>query len=300
MTSESGLVHLALGDVEATVSTWGASLRTMDIAGRCVIQQGVGDPEAQYRGSVLVPWPNRTHPVAWRTGPAHGRLETVPGFMDCAIHGLLARCDWTVRQRTPREVVLETVLAPSAGYDHALLVHTRYALTQVGVAAEFTITNRSSHPSPVGIGWHPYFAVEGDVDDAVVHVQHDLVLQPDERSLPCLPTGHLPEWGTRSGGPLRGLVLDHSFRLQAQTEGHLVVLEERGRSVEVRFGPNWKWAHLFTADTFDGGDRRASVAIEPMSCPANALQTGTDLHWLAPGANEVWTAQVAERLHAHR
>lgn len=40
---------------------------------------------------------------------------------------------------------------------------------------------------------------------------------------------------------------------------------------------------VFTGDTLARPARRRGIAIEPMSCPPNALVTGTDLVWLAPG-----------------
>jgi aldose 1-epimerase len=45
---------------------------------------------------------------------------------------------------------------------------------------------------------------------------------------------------------------------------------------------------LFTGDPLPDVDRR-SIAIEPMTCPPNALATGTDLIRLEPGAT--WTGR---------
>src|SRR6185503_5795777 len=42
------------------------------------------------------------------------------------------------------------------------------------------------------------------------------------------------------------------------------------------------WVQVFTSTGFPGRDR--VVAVEPTTCPPNALQTGTDLITLAPGA----------------
>ena len=44
----------------------------------------------------------------------------------------------------------------------------------------------------------------------------------------------------------------------------------------------------YTGDTLDPVDRRRrGIAIEPMTCPPNALRTGTDLIRLDPGS--LWT-----------
>ena len=44
---------------------------------------------------------------------------------------------------------------------------------------------------------------------------------------------------------------------------------------------------VFTGDTLAPDARRRGVAIEPMSCPPNALATGEGLVWLEPGASHV-------------
>ena len=45
----------------------------------------------------------------------------------------------------------------------------------------------------------------------------------------------------------------------------------------------------YTADTVEpAGRRRQSIAIEPMTCPPDALRSGTDLVRMEPGAS--WQA----------
>jgi aldose 1-epimerase len=56
--------------------------------------------------------------------------------------------------------------------------------------------------------------------------------------------------------------------------------------VEVWADPVFRWVQVFTSSGFPGRDR--VVAVEPTTCPPNALQTGTDLVTLAPGAT--WEA----------
>jgi aldose 1-epimerase len=50
----------------------------------------------------------------------------------------------------------------------------------------------------------------------------------------------------------------------------------------------YRYVQLFTGDTLAEPKRRRSVAIEPMTCPPNALVTGEALDILDPGAT--WTA----------
>ncbi len=54
-----------------------------------------------------------------------------------------------------------------------------------------------------------------------------------------------------------------------------------GRSVSLLQDEACQYVHVFVTDTFPG--RSKAVAIEPMTGPANALNSGDGLRWLAPG-----------------
>lgn len=48
-------------------------------------------------------------------------------------------------------------------------------------------------------------------------------------------------------------------------------------------GDSCRWLLVYTGDTLSPPERRRSIAIEPMTCPANAFRSGIDLDVLAPG-----------------
>jgi aldose 1-epimerase len=54
--------------------------------------------------------------------------------------------------------------------------------------------------------------------------------------------------------------------------------------VELWAEPAFGWVQVFTPDDHPGRGR--AVAVEPMTCPPDALNSGTDLITLAPG--ETW------------
>jgi aldose 1-epimerase len=53
-------------------------------------------------------------------------------------------------------------------------------------------------------------------------------------------------------------------------------------ALELAVDRSWPWLQVYTGDTLPAGQRRRSVAVEPMTCPPNALADGTDLVVLAP------------------
>ena len=57
------------------------------------------------------------------------------------------------------------------------------------------------------------------------------------------------------------------------------------RSVTLWVDEMYRYLMVFTGDTLDPPERRRrSVAIEPMTCPPDALRSGVDLISLDPGA----------------
>jgi len=85
--------------------------------------------------------------------------------------------------------------------------------------------------------------------------------------------------------PLRGLVLDHTLGGCSPAVDDALVrhrLTGPGGSVELWADPDFRWVQVFTPDDHPGRGR--AVAIEPMTCPPDALNSGTDLIGLQPDA----------------
>ncbi len=71
---------------------------------------------------------------------------------------------------------------------------------------------------------------------------------------------------------------------------------ESGRGVTVWMDEHFGYAMAYTADTVEpAGRRRQAIAIEPMTCPPDALRSGTDLVRLEPGASWRATWGIAPR-----
>jgi aldose 1-epimerase len=61
-------------------------------------------------------------------------------------------------------------------------------------------------------------------------------------------------------------------------------VEFDGRRVE--WEPGFDYVQLFTGDTLAPEHRRRGLAVEPMTCPADAFNSGEGLLTLPPG--EAW------------
>jgi aldose 1-epimerase len=132
----------------------------------------------------------------------------------------------------------------------------------------------------------------GSVDQVRLRIPAAERLLADDRGL---PTATAPVAGTEfdfTEGRLIGVTrLDTAFTgLRRDSDGRARVNvdhpdDDHGVTlwVDERFG----YLMVFTGDTLPPGEQRTAVAVEPMSCPPDALRSGTALSVLRPGAR--WT-----------
>jgi len=154
-----------------------------------------------------------------------------------------------------------------------------------------TAENSGSAVAPFGAGFHPFLDLAGSpVEDAELLIPAETVLRTDERQI---PVGRLPVAGTafdlRRLRPLGELRLDDGF---ADLTGSVAVLRTPRRRLELHWDSAFRYLQVFTPPAVTPG--RTAVAIEPMSCPANAFNSGEGLTRLAPGAE--WSGSWGIRL----
>src|SRR5439155_3345399 len=110
----------------------------------------------------------------------------------------------------------------------------------------------------------------------------------DERSIPTGKRSSVEStpYAFRAGRPMGAARLDTAFTdLERDGDGRFTVsLESPDASERVALwaDADHRWLMLYTGDTLDEGARRRGLAVEPMSCPPNAFQTGEDVRVLEP------------------
>ncbi|WP_248762318.1 hypothetical protein [Pseudarthrobacter sp. SSS035] len=104
------------------------------------------------------------------------------------------------------------------------------------------------------------------------------------------PVGSGPVSGTTydlSTGPKVGwLKLDTAFAdLTPSRDGmYRHTLEApNGDTVTVWGDGNYRYAQVYTTNMYPAGGHRTAVAVEPMTAPPNAFNSGEGLQWLDPG-----------------
>jgi aldose 1-epimerase len=243
------------------------------------------------RGQALLPWPNRIDHGRYAFDGQSYQLALTEPPRGNAIHGLTRWTHWRAVERAAHRVVLEHALDPQPGYPFALALRLEYELTDSGLHVRTSATNVGLARCPFGAGFHPYFTcgpAGARVDALLLKVPAAEYLLTDARGI---STGRSPVGGTPfdfgQERPIRELTLDHAFAglaRDADGRARVELASASGeRRITVWLDENYRYVQVFTGDTLPAAERRLGVAIEPMTCPANAFATGEDLRVLEPG-----------------
>jgi aldose 1-epimerase len=165
-----------------------------------------------------------------------------------------------------------------------LQLTTAWTLGPDGIRAEHTATNLSGTPCPFGLGTHPYISLPGTVDDLELRLPARNRLLVDARMLPIgaarVAGG---DFDFHAGRRIGDAHLDTAFG-EVPAGGSTVTLSTvEGAGVEVWAEEAFAWWQVYTGDTLPAARNRRSVAIEPMTCPPDAFNSGRDLVTLKPG-----------------
>ncbi|MTV26710.1 aldose 1-epimerase family protein [Nitriliruptoraceae bacterium ZYF776] len=299
--SRGGAEHeLRSGPYRASVTEVGAGVRSLTADGRdLVVPYAAGAVRPLARGSLLIPWPNRIADGRYRFDDVAHQLPLNEPDRRCALHGLLL----DVRSETVRasadEVVLTHRLVPRPGYPFDLEVQVHYRLDDDGLHTQVRARNVGTARAPYGVGPHPYLrGGRGRVDDWSVQVPAGTIIEVDERLLPeatVAAAGHALD--LRDRRTLAGLEIDHCYgALEARTDGHVEVsvLDADGVGATCRWDPAvLPWVQVHTADRPEPDAHRVGLAIEPMTCPPDAFNSGVDLAVLEPGEEHTATWTIA-------
>ncbi|MDC5699325.1 aldose 1-epimerase family protein [Intrasporangium calvum] len=280
------------GPFEASVVEVGGGLRSLTMDGAPLVAGfGADEPCQSGRGQQLMPWPNRIRDgrYTWQGKQQQLPITEVP--KGNASHGLVRWAIWELIELEPDSVTVGYRLYPQPGWDHPLDLRTTYVLDDTGLVVTAAARNVGTAPAPFGYGAHPYLAI-GDtaLDDVWVKVPASTWLQTDERGL---PTGRAAVADTpldlRTGRPLGDTKLDTPFTdVLRDPDGmwRCTVATGAAGRIDLWADDAFPWLQVFTG-VVEKGLGQPGIAIEPMTCPAEAFNSGDSLITLAPG--DEWT-----------
>ncbi|MGW0804531.1 aldose 1-epimerase family protein [Nonomuraea sp. NPDC002799] len=224
-------------------------------------------PPPYYAGTILAPWPNR---VAFARYTFAGRLHVLPvnePERGHALHGLVAEVDWHVAEAEDDHVILEHTITASPGYPSTLALRTAHRLGGSGLTTTLTARNIGEQAVPYGCGVHPWLL------GAELRLDAAEVLETDADLLPVrLAEVAGTPFDFSRPHQVGDMVIDHAF---TRVSG-----EARAGGVRISWDPEvMPWVQVCTSRQlgYEG------LAVEPMTCPPDAFNSGVDLVVLGPG-----------------
>lgn len=282
------LLVLETDGARAELGTVAAVLRSLSVGGIQLTEPLDGrNPPPYGSGIVLAPWTNRVRDGRWMLNGAALQLDITETKLGNALHGLLRFADYQVREQSASSVLLGALIPPQHGWPFLLDTWVRYELRADGITVTHGIRNLGDTRTPYALGAHPYLRIgEHAVEDLVLTVAAASYFEVDDR---MNPIRELAVDGTpadlRLGKQVKDVMLDIAFGGLTHRDGASAWLTAPdGAVLELRQDADWGYLQIFTPRDYPRADGPGlAVAIEPMTAPPDALNSGQGLRWLAPG-----------------
>lgn len=288
MTLTGQQFTIGLGDYAATVVEIGGGLRSFTHRG---VDVTATYPESELPpkccGGVLVPWPNRLRGGRYSFGGVDYQLPITEPARGNAIHGLARWARWVPVAVEPAAVTMGIELVPQAAWPFEVRVEVTYALdAEQGLEVTTVATNHGVGPAPFGAGFHPYLSVRGQpLGDVTLTVPAARRLLLDEAQVPVDEEEiDQTDFDLRGGRTLKSLRFDDALTGLTLDGGRgTAEVRTTAGGAQLWFDETFRYLQVFTPD--DLRDGVPAVAIEPMTCPADAFNTGVGLTIIEPGGS---------------
>ena len=292
--------ELTRGNARAVVTEVGAGLRAFEINGIPYVDPFEATDEVpKAAGQVLLPWPNRTENACWTFEGRTQQLEVTEPARGNAIHGLVRHREWQLLEHAESSITFEIDIVDEPGWPVPLNARINYQLAPHELTITHQVRNEGESEIGFGVGMHPYFRIGDTPTDELVLTLGAARVRPFDAAyrVPFDSEQQVDgtEYDLRTGRQLSGVEWDTAFtELSAGTDGRYHhQLAEGTTTVDVWTDADFRWVQVFTPQDLNGRGR--AVAVEPMTCPADALNTGDDLITIAPA--ETWRAQWGVRVY---
>lgn len=294
VTPNGKLISLEAGDYRATVATVGAGLVGLSYQGQDIVLPFPADelPPA-YAGKVLMPWPNRVTGGAYRFAGQRYELPVNEAATGSALHGLALWLEWQEEQRSEAEIVLTQRLHGEPGYPFQLALSARYALDPcTGLHIKLGAANCGTAAAPYGCGAHPYLTVGGEnISNCELTFSAGKVLLTDEKLQPTdfLETADT-DFDFSQPRVLSSQSLDHAFTALPGGKWEVTLRNPARKLAAVleASGTEAPWVQLYSGELRG----RKGLAVEPMTCPPDAFNSGQDVVVLKPGQSRSLTFRI--------
>lgn len=296
ITPTGRAILLERDGVRAEIGSVASVLRSLTVHGADLTLPIPADRAPEMcNGIILSPWPNRVRAGRWMLDGAEQQLDITEPGMGGSLHGLLQFADYEVTEQSSDAVTLAATIYPQHGWPFLIETWVRYELAPDGLTVTHGARNLSVARAPYATGSHPYLRVgKAAIADLELTVPASSYFQVDEQ---LDPIAEVPVEGTsydvRTPQHVGGLTFDTAFggvqhTNTADGRGDVAWLTAPdGSRTTLWQSTAWGYVQVFTTREMPTADGPIdAIAIEPMTAPPDALNSGQGLIWLEQG--ESW------------
>lgn len=269
----------------------GAAITRLTLASNPAVTAIKPQASYQFESSLLFPFPNRLSNGSFDFEGKTYKFPQNDFKSPNALHGMVHDQSFTVIDQgldASKAWVTSQLIdhGKNESFPFPFKLDVTYILTDKALTVELKVTNQGSGNMPFGIGWHPYFNLPYGVNEGALKLPECREVEVNDT---LLPTGRkLPSTCFDSLRPLSGVTLDTCFEANKKEENSTFIKLNGEQTLEV-----WQDAHYPFIQVFTPKDGQ-SIAVEPMTCGIDALNTGDGLQILQPEAS--FTAVCGVRL----
>jgi aldose 1-epimerase len=248
---------------------------------------------------ILFPFPNRLRAGRLHFQGVDYQLPLNDSSGPNAIHGFTPRNIWRVIDTSTTESTasitgefcLSKDLPAASGFWPAdARIRVTYWLGDGELTVSADIDAADGRPMPLGLGYHPYFVMPGELASWKLWAAGSKVW-PAVQNLPTGPMVAVPDGiDFRTARPIADAMLDTVYgALERRPSETVAILESGSRSITICADESFRELLLFVPP------HRQAVAIEPYTCATDAahLQTqGLDSGWRILGPGESYRSSV--------
>jgi aldose 1-epimerase len=237
------------------------------------------------KGIKLSPFPNRVRDGRFEFQGRTYQLEINKPNEHNAIHGFLQKADFQVEKtETDDEGATVELLhrygGDRPGFPFPYSLRMAFRLEKGGLSVTTTVVNEGSGDMPFGDGWHPYFTFGVPADELWLELPSGEYLLTDDRMIPTGEARRLQ--GFDGAAPIGGQSFDTGFVLPPGGPLAKTRLSCPAQDLTLELwqetGPGrYNFLQVYVPPA------RNAVALEPMTCAADAFNNGLGLIVLAPG-----------------
>jgi len=285
------IVNLTAHGFSVELATVGATLVSLEYQGRPLVRSFDPQlPRPVFSGAILAPWPNRVSDGSYHWDGVQQQLPITEPVRGHALHGLVVDTDFTLVEHGDEFAQMRTTITPSQGYPFEVQLVISYQLEPAGLRTTATATNLGTDPAPFGWGSHAYLVAPGERANSwtLSLPAQKVQLTVGER---LLPQDVVEVAGTeldfRSPKKLGTTFIDHAYTGLAFDGDKLtraILTDDLGVGSQLIWDESCAWVQVHTADREDPALNRTGLAIEPMTCPPGAFNSGEDVIRLEPSA----------------